>query len=353
MCYKAPGPRCSYHARKQLLAVKKKLDTIGVSKGIETYTSLKEELNKAELDFDSTPAGMANLELSIERGEDYDGSIAARLDYCRANREAMLVAIKSADKGDTGEHPDIPLPKIKDVDFPKDNQIRKPWSIRFARKKLEITYALHGEHVAKTLNLDETKALQWYSGDGFRHINPYLLKKHDENYEDNTHPMDKPHMDYPEEKISSTIKHMDSAFEKNRLDKPILTYRGLKEHNFPKNITEPDKEKTYEENQAKYTSYAEETYPEGSTHTFPYYLSTSVDPAQAQGFSNTKIMMEIKTRSALPLGFVSAWGDSEKEMLVQRDRKFKVIGVKKNIEYAGQKGVQPSRITVIQLEEID
>ena len=352
MCYKSPGPRCSYHAKKQLIKAKTELNEKVGKISMEEYSRLQGAIDKAQLDFDSTPAGMAILELSIERGEDESGEIAARLDYCHANRKAMLASIKSVDEGDTGNHENIPLPKLKDAEFAKDNQLRKPWSNRLFNKKLETNYILHSEHVAQTLNLEETKVLEWYSGDGFQHINPYLLGKADENYEDNTHAMDKPTISYPEDKMENAVKHIDTAFEKNRLDKSILTYRGLRKHNFPKSVTQQDQNKSHEENQQKYAKHLQETYKEGSIHDFPSYISTSVDPAAARGFTDTSVMMEIKTRSVLPLGFVSAWGDKEKEMLIQRDRKFKVVGVKENIKYAGQKGVEPSTMTVIQLEEI-
>lgn len=352
MCYKYPGPRCSYHAKKQLIAVKAKRDEKVGKMTMEEYARFQSSIDKAQLDFDSTPAGMAVLELSIERGEDETGEIAARLDYCRANRKAMLASIKAADEGDTGNHENIPLPKLKDAEFAKDNQLRKPWDNRIWKKKLETNYTLHSEHSAQTLNIEEVKALEWYSGDGFQHINPYLLGKADENYVDNTHPMDKPTLSYSEDKMENAIKYIDTAFEKNRLNKSILTYRGLRKHNFPQAVTHPDPNKGYEENQQKYIEHLDDTYQEGSVHTFPSYVSTSVDPAAARGFTDTSVMMEIKTRSVLPLGFVSAWGDKEKEMLIQRDRKFKVIGVKKNVGYAGTKGIEPSMMTVIQLEEI-
>lgn len=352
MCYKSPGPRCSYHAKKQLIKAKNELNEKVGKIDIQEYAQLQSSIDKAQLDFDSTPAGMAILEQSIDRDEDETGEIAARLDYCRANRKAMLASIKANDEGDTGDHENVPLPKLKDAEFPKDNQLRKPWSARLLKKKLEMNYALHSEHVAQSLSLEETKALEWYSGAGFRHINPYLLKQANENYEDNTHPMDKPTISYPEEKIANAVKHIDGAFEKNRLDKSILTYRGLRDHNFPAHVTTYNNDKSFSENMDKYAQYMEDSYKEGSVHTFPNYVSTSVDPAAARGFSDTSVMMEIKTRSILPLGFVSAWGDQEKEMLIQRDRKFKVIGIKKNVSYAGKKGTKPSMLTVIQLEEI-
>jgi hypothetical protein len=343
MCYKSPGPRCSYHAKKKLNASTKTLNDVGISKGMEVYSQLKEAVDKDELEYYSTLAGMSELELSIERGEDHDGTIAAKLDYCKANRAAMLAAIKAQDQGDTGIHEDFKVPKLGESEFLKDNKIRKPWkNRRILGSKLDKSYDLNGDHVAKGLNSKEMASLQWYSGDGFIHINSQLHQEHG-TYVDNMHPMERKSLaHYEKSKIDEAIKNIDTAFEKNRLKGPVVTYRGLNDHNFPQEVT----------TNGSYISHIEDTYKPGSTHTFPGYLSTSPDPATARGFAGSKVVMEIKTRSAIPTGFISAW-NSEKEILIQRDRKFKVIAVKKDIAYESQHNKNVGMVTVIQLEELD
>lgn len=342
MCYKSPGPRCSYHAKKKLRAARKELQETGISQGMEVYAQLKEAVDKAELEYYSTPAGMSELELSIEQGEDDDGTIVAKLDYCKANRKAMLAAIKAEDKGDTGSHEDFNVPKLGEKDFLKDNKVRKPWG---GRKIFGVnpdkSYEINSEKVAKGLKANEMASLQWYSGDGFIHINSHLHQKHG-TYVDTMHPMERKGLKtYAPEKIAGAIKDIDSAFERNRLDEPVVTYRGLANHNFPQEVIDS----------RNYIQHVEETYTPGSTHTLPGYVSTSLNPAKAHGFAGSNVIMEIKARSAIPTGFISEW-NSEKEVLIQRDRKFKVIGVKKDIPYdGGSKKVRT--VTVVQLEEID
>lgn len=342
MCYKYPGPRCSYHAKKKLNSAKKELNNTGILQGMEVYAQLKEAVDKAELDYYSTPAGIAELELSIERGEDEDGTIVAKRDYCKANRKAMLAAIKSQDEGDTGTHEDFKVPKMGDAEFLKDNKVRKPWGSRkFFGPKVDNSYEVNGDHVAKGLKATEMASLQWYSGDGFIHINSQL---HQENgtYVDNMHPMErKALIQYKPEKITEAINNIDAVFERNRLKDPVVTYRGLNNHNFPAAVT----------SSGNYVQHIEETYKPGSTHTFPGYLSTSLNPATAMGFSGSKVVMEIKGKSAIPTGFISDWS-SEKEVLIQRDRKFKVVGVKKDIPYESQHNKNITAVTVIQIEEI-
>ena len=353
MCYKSPGPRCSYHAKKKLNSSTKAMNETGISKGMEVYAQLKQVVDNDELEYYSTPAGMSELELSIEREEDYDGTIAAKLDYCRANRKAMLAAIKTQDAGDTGNHPDFKIPKLGDTGFLKDNKPRKAWKDKsFFGTKIDNSYELNADHVAKGLNAKEMAALQWYSGDGFIHINSRL---HQDNgtYVDNMHPMERKGMrQYKEEKVNEAIQHIDAVFEKNRLNEAIVTYRGLNDHNFPKEVTSYKDGESVEEHYEKYINHIQENYKAGTTHSFPGYLSTSLDPSQAKGFAGSKVIMEIKTRSAIPTGFISAW-NSEKEVLVQRDRKFKVLGVKRNIAYDASNGKNANKVTIIQLEEVN
>lgn len=343
MCYKKPGPRCSYHAKKNLNEARQRLNDIGISKGMEDYARLKAEVDNAELDYYSTPAGLTELELSIERGEDEDGTIAAKLDYCKVNRQTMLDSIKASDKGDTGTHEDFKVPKMGEKDFLKDGKVRKSWKNRsILGSKLDKSYELNGDNMAKSLNAQEMASLQWYSGDGFIHINSHLHRENGTET-DNMHPMErKALVSYPPEKISEAVKNIDAVFEKNRLEEPIVTYRGLNQHNFPQEVSNAD----------TYTPHVEETYKTGSVHTFPGYLSTSLDPATARGFAGSQVVMEIKTKSAIPTGFTSEW-KSEKEVLIQRNRKFRVLGVKRNIPYEAQHSKKTEPITIIQLEEID
>lgn len=344
MCYKSPGPRCSYHAKKKLIAAKKELKEKGFSGGMELYEQLKDAVEKAQLDFDSTPAGMAEIKLRIERGEDRRGDMQARLDYCKANREAMLAAIKAEDKGDIDNHEAIASCKIGTGEF--EDGTRTSWNERSDKEELIKQYTVNGERLAKSLNDEENASLFWYSSDGFSHINAQL---HEAN---GTYVHQDKVRKYPKKKINAAIKSMDTAFEKNRMAEPVVVYRGLNLHNFSEEVNEMETKEgeTYLD---KYRNHIANEYQEGSIHTFPAYLSTSADPSKARSFAQSNVIMEIKTKSAIALGFISSW-ESEKEMLVQRDRKFKVVSVKHDIAYDAPKGPGKEKgFTIVQLEEID
>lgn len=344
MCYKSPGPRCSYHAKKKLIASKKELQEQGLSGGMEVYAQFKDAVEKAQLDFDSTPAGMAEMKLRIERGEDRRGDMQARLDYCQANRDAMLAAIKAVDQGDIDSHEAIPSCKIGTGNF--EEGIRHAWNEREDQEQLNAQYTANGERLAKSLNDEENASLFWYSSDGFSHINAHL---HEVN---GTYVHQDKVRKYSKKKIKEAIKAIDSAFEKNHMAEPVVVYRGLNLHNFSEEVNDM-KTKEGETYLDKYKNHIAEKYQEGSVHTFPAYLSTSADPSKARSFAQSNVIMEIKTRSVIALGFISSW-ESEKEMLVQRDRKFKVVSVKQDIAYDAPRGSGKEKgFTVVQLEEVD
>lgn len=344
MCYKSPGPRCSYHAKKKLIAAKAELKEVGISKGMEEYMRLKENVEKAQLDFDSTPAGMAEIKLRIERGEDRRGDMRARLDYCQANRTAMLAAIKAEDKGDIDNHEAIPSCKIGSGEF--ENDLRVSWNERSDKEQLLRQYTANGERLAKSLNDEENAALFWYSSDGFQHINAHLHEKN------GTYIDEGKARKYTKKKINAAIKAMDAAFEKNRMADPVVVYRGVNVHNYPESVQDAETAKG-ENYLDKYKNHIANEYQEGSIHTFSAYLSTSADPSKARSFAQSNVIMEIKTRSAVALGFISSW-QSEKEMLVQRDRKFKVVSVKHDVAYDAPTGPGKEKgFTVVQLEEVD
>ena len=343
MCYKSPGPRCSYHAKKQLIKAKVELKEKGFSGGMEEYSRLKDVVEKAQLDFDSTPAGMAEMKLRIERKEDRRGDIQARLDYCQANRKAMLEAIKAQDAGDVDNHGNIEACAIGTGQF--ETEIRQSWNERPDKEELTKAYTQNGERLAKSLNDEENAAMFWYSSDGFGPINAYL-------HERNGTAIEQPQVrKYSKKKIVSSIKAMDAAFAKNRLTEPVVVYRGLNLHNYPEDVQ--DNAMSGDDYLNNYKNHVEQTYTEGSIHSFPAYLSTSADPSKARSFAQSNVIMEIKTKNAVALGFISSW-ESEKEMLVQRGRKFKVASVKHDVPYDSPRNPGKEKgFTVIQLEEVE
>lgn len=342
MCYKKPGPRCSYHAKKKLREAKAKLKETGFDHGMEVYAKAKEEVEAAQLDYDSTPAGMGEMKLRIERKEDRNGAIAARLDYCKANREAMLAKVKAEEQGDIYNHGDITPGDISLSEF--DTGIRIKLSNREDKEEIIKNYNLHSDKLAVSLTEEERSAVYWYTSDGHAIINAYIHKQNG-TYDENMGSTGS----YKVTKIKNAMASMDAVFAKNKLDKPIVTYRGLAYQNFPEQ--REDGGSTQED----YARFAKERYPEGSVHTFNNYQSTSIDPSKATSFASSEVVMEIKAKSSIALGSISSW-ESEKEILINRNTKFKVVAVKENVPYdaRGGFGKRTERpFTVIQLEEID
>lgn len=345
MCYKKPGPRCSYHAKKQLNEAKNRLKDIGFEAGPEIYIKLKEELEAAQLDYDSTPAGMAEMKIKIERKEDSRGNIAARLDYCQANRAAMLAKVKQEDKGDIRNHAPVIAPALGESQF--ETGVRCGLASHPKKDEIVKSYNIHSDKFASSLNEEEFAAAYWYTSDGFVPINAYIHKKTGTYNEK----IDGGHK-YPQKKISAAIKALDSAFEKNKLETPIVVYRGLNRECFPENT---DETMGTGKHNSGYAQYAENLYKEGSVHTFPNYMSTSVDPRKAHGFAQTEIIMEIKAKSVVALGGVSTFRN-EREMLVNRNTKFRVVSVQRKVPYDTVYTGTPNEyreLMVVQLEEID
>lgn len=102
MCYAAPGPRCSNHAKTIYLAAKNKFEEAsknGDPKAEQYYTEMKD----AERNFYMTPAGQEALREEIEKNGDEDGSLAYRLEYGVECRKVALVQAKQKDRGDVDE----------------------------------------------------------------------------------------------------------------------------------------------------------------------------------------------------------------------------------------------------------
>lgn len=342
MCYKKPGPRCSYHAKKKLREAKANLKEKGFGSGMEVYTQAKEEVEAAQLDYDSTPAGMAEMKLKIERGEDHNGAIKARLDYCQANRKAMLAKVKAEEQGDIYNHGKISPKDMNMSEFETGTRIKLV--NREDKEEIINNYNLHSDKLAVSLTEQEHADLYWYTSDGHGIINAYIHKQNG-TYDENMGSTGS----YKKKKIVQAIESMDSVFAKNKLKKPMVTYRGLSYRNFPEQKEDGSSDR------ADFTQYAKDRYPEGSIHTFPNYQSTSIDPNKAVSFATSEVILEIKAKSSIALGSVSSW-ESEREMLINRNTKFRVVSVDEQAPYDARGGFgkrTERHFTVIQLEEID
>ena len=141
----------------------------------------------------------------------------------------------------------------------------------------------------------------------------------------------------PLQEVKQDIQIMDEWFNRyqQKFDKPVLTYRAI-------DLTNKlgDKETLYD--------YAKRTYTPGLEINDKAYVSTSIDPAFMTFFKkpNKKtqkhVVFEILTHTGLPMfnnnylnndtaheiGRYSSLQDFEREILLNRDTKFMVVGVK-------------------------
>lgn len=97
MCYAKPGPRCTSHARNQLIAAQVAYAT---DRSFENF----EKLKVAQAEYDMTPGGQRELLKTIMKDGDETGLLNTRLTYGRQMRLLALAAIKTDDQGDNDNH---------------------------------------------------------------------------------------------------------------------------------------------------------------------------------------------------------------------------------------------------------
>lgn len=97
MCYAKPGPRCTSHARKSLIAAQLAYTSV---RSFENF----EKMKIAQADYDMTPGGQRELLKTIMQDGDETGLLNTRLTYGRQMRALALAAIKSEDQGDNDNH---------------------------------------------------------------------------------------------------------------------------------------------------------------------------------------------------------------------------------------------------------
>lgn len=185
------------------------------------------------------------------------------------------------------------------------------------------------------LSNDEGDAIAKYSMTAYDYVNSYLrggsegLVEYLKNSEKIASPsqanVDK-HIEYSE----NIIPHLDSAFAKydSHAKKNRLLYRGFR-------VKNPNGSKT---TSADIDAYVSQHYPVGKTITNKAYVSTSADADYMLAFTRRHpeqvIVHEIVSKKGIPL-HESGWrngnkiNDAEREILLARGTKFKVVAIKK------------------------
>lgn len=233
----------------------------------------------------------------------------------------------------------------------------------------------------ENLDNDEAHTLSWYSMSGFDSINIFLrfgeegLKKYYLRKAEK-HPVGSQDPDKwasaraseEREWVEAQYPSIDKTFAKHskRLDNPQLLYKAFRVRGSKGKTTRTDK-----------IDFVKSQYPVGKVLTNKAYTSTSVDPDYMLAFgwkdSDQVIVHEILAKnSGVPLHrhedenkSISSIQTAEREVLLQRNTKLQVVGVKEiTFESSYPKGYPTSwshyvlaperkRYIVVQMVEVD
>lgn len=354
MCYKSPGPRCSAYAKKKLIEAKATLKGVSLFHDeAEVYDKAKQAVTDAELDYDSTPAGQKYLKLRMEQGMDRSGEYEERLVNGRKLRRIQLKAIESKEAGDINNHSEVSR-GWEDEGLQPSETVRTGWDLHpdGVQGKIE-QYNSISLSAAQTLNADEQNALLWITSDGGPFVNAKLMQKNeteDSEWTRNDVSGSYQRDGYTKEFTQKKIRHLNSAFRKYSLESPAVLYRGLNNWNLP------DQLQQFDMDQETINRYLQSKYPVGETIEVPEYMSTSADPHVAQRFTGSnRIVLEVSTQKAIPVGYMSTWESHEREFIVNKGTKYRVKAILNDVEYsyAARGGNEKTvKSTVVQLEEI-
>lgn len=327
MCYAKPGPRCSGHAAILLQKAKANLESDAKDRTWEKVCALREAVDEAQQIFDSTPAGLKILEDEIDVARSH-GSKPYELQLRHVMgteiREKQLAAVAAMklqqEKHSFGTKQITPASNFLGADVPRAKASNT--NLATAESSREWLYGLKTEELAQ---------LRWMTDYGTWKANTHLAGV--QTYKNVSATDD----------INERMKNVDSGLAKYQSSNPTITYRGVREGLLPKRL-----QGNYRvSNEDKTAAFLDSFPKEGEVFESSYYMPTSFQPdVAASKFADFDVVLEIKSRSAAPLGVISA-ADYEEEGLLPRNSKYRVAAVLQDVSYPYDK-----RMTVIQLEEI-
>lgn len=218
--------------------------------------------------------------------------------------------------------------------FPKGNVIRHGMNTSDDTIALK-TLDNEADNFRENLSIDEDNAVTKYSMTSYDYVNRYLRKgeegiveylQHAERQATPTQKQIDAYIGY----AKNIIPHLDSAFAKHDASnqEERLLYKAFR-------VRTPDGVKT---TPADIESYVEEHYPIGKVLSNKAYTSTSVDSDYMLAFARRSpeqvIVHEIVSKNGIPI-HESDWRrgggvtDAEREILLARETKLKVVGIKK------------------------
>lgn len=349
MCYPKPGPRCSSHAKTALLKAKIAIQEALTDGNTEAMMQAREAAEKARDDFDATPLGQKYLERRILQGMDHQGKYSLRKELGAARRADQLAQLKATDIGDP-EH-------VRNADEGNEAYVQMlpnefsegelyDWSLENpTEKRAKIAQMIEeSDSWISKLSADEAEAAAWFTSDGSSALNAYYSTGEiPERYREK----------YSEDFVTQRATDLRSALSKYESTAPIITYRGLNDHQF-ESVT---KGLTYDEAREAVFAHVDATFQPGMTWTPHASMSTSLNPGKAYSFtdSGAPVLLEIKTKHAAPVCNVSAWDASEQEAITHPDASYRVVSVRKDAKIlrrtSGNKDSLDD-VWVVQLEEI-
>lgn len=332
MCYPKPGPRCSADAAKRLAKAKHEFRVYYATHkndddmNYDEYDRLKQLRDDAEQEFNMTPAGIRALERQVAEG---GGSWAEiNLEKARSDRQYALDQLsKKQQIEETHEKAVIGSYVYQQCEFTKEgehlNNIDENGQDMAVMLQESLDWAEH-------LSDEEIEAMNHYSQGGYADINGVLSSK-----------TFTPKASV--ESVHETVKHLDSALAKASRNKEVVVYRR---HFF------------YDEAGSFAhisTEELQQKFPVGSVYEPGFFMSTSLDqkniPGPDRGPSDNLIArFEIKTRRGASISATTNQGTNEKEFLLPRDGKYRVVNNNLQAIVNGYGGEGP--VQIIQLEEL-
>ena len=345
MCYAKPGPRCTSHARAQLVKAKVLYNVTQNSKNIKA-------LQEAQLTYDSTPGGYEELLGQLSNTNDISiiNEIESRMTVGRTLRDMQIAYAK-----ENLSH-----------GFPNPRHVRRGLNAIGDEESGAVIEDLNkaaGEW-RKTLTREEDNAVARYNGISYEDINLLLIHKeeqvgiegHDDEY----------HREYVLN-LDKTISLMDQALAKvPALGEPRTLYRSFRvpgaQGSIDPLIVRDKWLKKFEP---------------GATVTFATYLSTSVD-SDLMVYNTTKrahkpgehIVFEIlSTRGASVANSRDGHHNIqsyEREVLLPRESKMQVVSVLPNVSFESTydrnsrtfdfwrmaSGPKRTKVTVVQMIDV-
>lgn len=258
---------------------------------------------------------------------------------------------------------DDPLPEGTDVEFrpiPESKVHYEPESLpvdgavryRSDYEEQVSTYLSHSVDFVKKLEPQEHSVVAYWTSCGsyvgataaYGASNPFGLQCDD--------PTDEDYFDGVR-----LLRTMDRALKKAELPEKKLLYRGLPDGMVPKEVINElfQDDEDSSGNRELSSQWAKEAYPVGGEVSFGMPSSATDQTGVAINFSGSMVVLEVISHRAAPVGVISAWGASEREWILPRDTKYRVVGHQERAvyEHYGSWGRKlETKVFVIQLEQL-